>query len=155
MSQFIWLILICALIVYSCSDRQADPVIDDMAGHLVGSWRTSAWTGTLDETWIKGNDGWLHETAYYYEDADTSYRAHSRIQRVENDLILFSVIQNSTPKIFRATTIHSDSVVFENADYRNPFRVVYYFSEGAGFQRTITGFENDSLVSTTFNFAKQ
>lgn len=47
-----------------------------------------------------------------------------------------------------------DSVVFKNSDYKNPYKVVYHLIDKDNFHRTITGMENDSLVSYTFRFKR-
>ena len=83
------------------------------------------------------------------------YREQSRIGIVDNKLILFTVIENANPKIFQATIVTSDSVVFENSDYKNPTKVVYRFIAINTFHRTISGLEKDHNVSYTFNFTRE
>jgi len=144
--------VILSTLLLSCSDRHTDPVYENMAGHLVGSWTAGAWAGVLNETWTRGDDGWLYQTAFYYEGMDTTYRAHSKIEKVGDDLILFSVIRNANPKIFKAVTIDADSIAFENSDYESPFRVVYFFGPKERFQRTISGYDNGRLITFTFDF---
>ena len=127
---------------------------DALAKNLVGKWQSPAWSGQLSEQWRVGEDGWLRQQAYYFEQSDTTYRAQSKIEKVGSDLILFTIIENSTPKIFKSTIISADSAVFENSDYKNPYRVVYYLIDKDNYNRTITGMENDSLVSYTFKFRR-
>ena len=85
---------------------------------------------------------------------DTSYSASTRIEKINNDIILFSVIKNANPKIFKAISSSDKKIVFENTDYKNPFRVIYEFIDSATYKRTIEGYENDSLVVYEFNFRK-
>ena len=127
---------------------------DILVKHLVGEWQSPAWSGQLSEIWQVGEDGWLHQQAYYFEGADTTYRAQSKIEQVDDDLILFTVIENSNPKIFKSSLVSTDSVVFKNSDYNNPYEVVYHLMDKNHFQRTITGMENYSLVSYTFKFKR-
>jgi len=151
-------ILVCtAVLVFlhtAATANDLEQVYNTLVKHLVGEWQSPAWSGQLSETWQVGKDGWLHQRAYYCEQSDTTYRAQSKIERVGNELVLFTVIENSNPKIFRATKVRSDSIVFENSDYKNPYKVVYYLIDKDNYQRTITGMENDSLVSYAFNFKR-
>lgn len=136
------------------SANDLEQVYDTLVKHLVGEWQSPAWSGQLSETWEVGEDNWLHQQAYYFEQSDTTYRAQSKIEKVGADLILFSAIENLNPKIFKATMVSTDSVVFENSDYENPYKVVYHLIDKDHFHRTITGAENDSLVSYTFDFKR-
>lgn len=146
--------VVLLLLVTAISANGLDRVYNSLAKHLVGTWQSPAWSGRLSETWRVGEDGWLHQQAYYFEEADTSYRAHSKIEKVGDDLILFTVIENSNPKIFKSVMISDDIVVFKNSDYKNPYEVTYHLMDKNHFQRTITGMENDSLVSYTFKFKR-
>lgn len=152
-------LIVCLALLLSLqantSAGDLEQIYKTLAGRLVGKWQSPAWSGQLSESWRVGEDGWLHQHAYYYEQSDTTYRAQSKIEIVGNDLILFSVIENSSPKIFKATTFSTDSVVFENSDYKNPYKVVYRLIDQANFHRTITGMENDSMVSYTFRFKRR
>ena len=151
-------ILVCTVVLFflqvATSANDLESVYNTLAENLVGDWQSPAWSGQLSESWGVGEDGWLHQQAYYFEESDTTYRAKSKIEQVGNELILFSVIENSNPKIFKATIMGMDSVVFENSDYRNPYKVVYHLIDEDNFHRTITGMENDSLVSYTFKFKR-
>jgi len=154
MSHIIHFIIILSFFQTACQDNKSEDSYDKIVNHLMGQWQSKAWSGHLHETWSIGSDNWLTQEAFYFEESDTSYRANSKIEQVDNELILFSVIKNSTPKIFKATIIQPDSIVFENSDYKNPFKVVYFFDDINNYRRTITGLENDSLVSYTFNFKR-
>ena len=126
-----------------------------LSDQLAGKWTATAWTGELHEVWATGKDGWLIQEGHYIEDGDTTYSANTKIEQVGDEIILFSVIKNSNPKIFKGSSISPTGFVVENDDYQNPVRVEYKFLSPDNYQRTITGFEQDSLVSTTFNFTKQ
>lgn len=154
MTRFISFMIIVSLFQTAHQNKKSDDFYDKVAHRLIGSWQSKAWSGDLHETWVIGKDNWLIQQAFYFEKSDTSYRAHSKIEQVKNDLILFTVIKDSNPKIFKATIVQSDSIVFENRDYKNPFKVVYFFDDVNHYRRTITGFEQDSLVSYTFNFKR-
>lgn len=154
MTPFTTFMLILSLFQTGQQSKKNEHFYNKIAHHLVGSWQAKAWSGDLHETWTIGTDSWLIQQAFYFEKTDTSYRAHSKIERVKDDLILFTVIKDSTPKIFKATNVQPDSIVFENRDYKNPYKVVYFFDDENHYRRTITGFEQDSLVSYTFNFKK-
>ncbi len=144
----------CLLILVSCNReiKSNDPL--NLESKLSGKWVAKAFDGELHETWQIGDDGWMLQQGYYIEKADTSYSAQTRIEKVSNELILFSVIKNATPKIFQAIEQADNKIVFENRDYRNPYMVVYEFIDKNNYQRTIKGLENDSLVTYIFNFEK-
>lgn len=96
----------------------------------------------------------MQQQGYYIEAQDTSYSAKTRIEKVGDDIILFSVIKNADPKIFKAVS-HSDTlIVFENKEYKNPYQVTYEFLGKDRYKRTIKGYENDSLVMYEFHFKK-
>jgi hypothetical protein len=154
MKRILIYIAVLAFLQSVISAGDLEQIYDTLAKRLIGKWQSPAWSGQLSETWRVGADGWLHQQAYYFEQSDTTYRAQSKIEQVGAELILFSVIENSNPKIFKATTVSTDSVVFENSEYKNPYKVVYHLIDKDNFHRTITGMENDSLVSYTFRFKR-
>lgn len=121
---------------------------------LNGHWRAKAFNGELLEVWSLGRNGFMQQDGYYVENGDTTYRAVTRIEKVDGDIILFSVIKDSTPKIFKATLANSREILFENKDYRNPYAVRYEFLDDGNYRRTITGVENDSVVSYIFDFRR-
>lgn len=148
------LVIIVSLIMFSCNDdnfKSKDSL--NLKEKLAGNWIAKAFTGELHEKWVL-EKGWMQEQSYYIENNDTSYSAISRIEKIENDIILFSVIKNSNPKIFKAISVEENEIVFENKDYKNPYQVKYEFLNKNNFKRTIIGLENDSLVIYEFNFKK-
>ena len=147
-------LLLFILQMISPNDRLAK-LYFHFAQNIEGKWRAPAWSGQLHETWYVDPDNWLTQQAVYFEKTDTTYRAQSRIGIVSNKLILYTVIENANPKIFQATIVTSDSVVFENSDYKNPSKVVYRFIDINTFHRTISGLEKDHAVSYTFNFTRE
>ncbi len=122
--------------------------------NLQGHWSSTAWDGTLNENWYLDNKGDLNQTAQYIEDNEVLYEASNKIEVVNNELILFSVIKDSNPKIFKATSVESDKITFENTDYSNPNKVIYQFVSNEEFHRSISGTENDQPSSYTFKFKK-
>jgi hypothetical protein len=151
-------ILVCTVVLFflqaAISANDLESVYKTLVRNLVGKWQSPAWSGQLNETWQVGEDNWLHQQVYYFEQSDTTYRAQSKIEKVGDNLILFSVIENSNPKIFKSTKVSADSIVFVNNDYRNPYKVVYHLIDKDHLNRTITGMENDSLVGYTFKFKR-
>ncbi|GEM_PF-823957 len=120
--------------------------------HLLGNWTSPAWEGRLNESWSIGKDGHLIQSAEYIKDQKVLFESNNKIEIVNDELILLSVIKGSNPKIFKATEWSSDSITFENSDYINPNKVVYLFSSNDEFQRSISGTENDQASKYTFNF---
>ena len=149
-----FLLLLCTAFLISC---QKSEIVKDrlsISQNLEGKWIAPAWTGELHEEWKVGEDGWMLQQGHYIENGDTSFSANTKIEVVKDELILFSVIKNSNPKIFKGSSIQPQGFVVRNEEYKNPFQVEYRFIDGQNYQRTITGFEQDSLVSTVFNFNK-
>ena len=142
--------------VFVCSCSQSVKVNDflGLQKNLSGTWHAVAFDGALHETWMLNQDGWMEQQGFYIEGADTSYSAITRIEQVGDDVILFSVIKDSNPKIFKAKTQRDGLLVFENKDYKNPYEVKYEFISNEKYRRTITGYEQDSLVTYVFNFEK-
>lgn len=149
-------LLIFVMVIAFCSCKSECPVEDHLKlkSKLAGKWKAKAFDGELHEEWKLGNKGWMEQEGYYIEKGDTSYAAKSQIQGVGEDVILFSVIRNSDPKIFKSIELKDSEMVFENKDYENPFRVRYEFLSDTKYRRTITGYQNDSLVVYEFNFEK-
>ena len=145
--------LIFVLLFTSCEKENVDKL--KLESKLSGKWIAKAFDGELHEAWQLDKDGWMLQKGYYIEGVDTSYSAQTKIEKVNEQLILFSVIKNSTPKIFQAKERFDNKILFENKDYRNPFEVVYEFIDSGNYRRTIKGMENDSLVTYVFNFKKQ
>ena len=126
----------------------------NLQAKLKGKWMTLAFEGELHEEWHLMKDGWMQQKGYYIENNDTLYSATTKIEKVGDEIILFSVIKNSNPKIFKAIKVKNETIVFENKDYKNPYQVKYEFLDKNNYRRTITGVEKDSLVSYSFNFKK-
>jgi len=140
--------------MFSCNENidVKDPL--DLETRLSGKWIAKAFDGELHEEWKLNEDGWMQQEGFYIERTDTSYAAKTQIQKVGNDIILFSVIRNSNPKIFKSISSEENKIIFENDDYKNPYRVKYEFLTNQKYRRTIRGYENDSLVIYEFNFEK-
>ena len=149
-----YVFIVLVFLVFSC--KEETEVIDklNLEHKLSGKWIAKAFDGELHETWKLDSDGWMLQEGYYIEKIDTSYSARTRIELVNEELILLSVIKNSTPKIFQAIERSDSKIIFENKDYKNPYEVVYEFIDGKNYRRTIKGLENDSLVTYIFNFKK-
>jgi hypothetical protein len=148
------IIIMAGLIALSCSNKPEQEDHLNLKDKLGGKWIAAAFSGELHEEWTLHNTGWMIQEGYYIENNDTSYSAKTRIEKVDNDIILFSVIKNSNPKIFKATSITDKEIIFENDDYRNPFQVKYEFLSKSSYRRTIRGYEQDSLVTYEFNFKR-
>ena len=143
-------------ILFAMSCNESSNVTDhlNLKSKLEGKWTAKAFDGELHEEWMLNEFGWMQQQGYYIEKSDTSYSAKTQIQKVGEDIILFSVIKNSNPKIFKSVLLEEDVIVFENDDYKNPFQVKYEFLSDQKYRRTIRGRENDSLVIYEFNFEK-
>ncbi len=122
---------------------------------LAGEWSSKAWDGNLHESWRIDQDGNLLQNAQYMEDGKIVYEATNKLEMVENDLILFSVIKDSNPKIFRATGWTDRQVLFENSEYKNPSKVLYDLKDEKSFTRTISGTEQGEPTTYTFNFERK
>lgn len=149
------IICICLVLTVSCKQDKLPKDSLGLSSKLSGKWIAEAFDGELHETWILGEDGWMLQEGYYIEANDTSYSANTKIEKVNEATVLFSVIKGATPKIFQASTISATKMVFENKDYKNPSEVIYEFIDSDNYKRTINGYENDSLVSYVFHFKKQ
>lgn len=121
---------------------------------LSGSWSSEAWGGVLNESWEIGKDGHLIQSAQYIENGQVLYESNSKIENVRGTMILFSVIKDNNPKIFKATSWSKTHITFENDDYRNPSMVKYEFVSKDNFKRTISGMEKEVPTSFTFNFRR-
>ena len=148
------LLLTVSLLILSCNGNYQSEDYLNLKDKLAGKWKANAFSGELHEEWNLEINGWMLQQGYYIEKNDTSYTAITRIEKIGNDVILFSVIKDSNPKIFKAISISDDEIVFESKDYMNPYQVKYEFFTDSNYRRTITGFENDSLVTYEFNFEK-
>lgn len=148
-------ILFIGLFLGSCHNQNKIEDHLKLESKLAGQWKAKAFNGELHEKWELNDQGWMQQQGYYIEESDTSYAAVTQIQKVNNDIILFSIIRNSSPKIFKSVSSYNDKMIFENKDYKNPFEVTYEFISEKNYRRTIRGYENDSLVVYKFNFVKQ
>ncbi|MFY0631923.1 MAG: hypothetical protein JXR05_16290 [Flavobacteriaceae bacterium] len=143
------------LTLFSCGEKSEPKDHANLASKLSGKWVAKAFDGELHEEWKLGKEGWMQQEGYYIEKKDTSYVAISQIQKVGEDIILFSVIRNSNPKIFKSTLFEDNKIVFVNKDYKNPFEVTYEFLSEQKYRRTIKGVKNDSTVIYKFDFEKR
>lgn len=146
--------LVSALLIVSCKKESKNVDKLNLEAKLSGKWIAKAFDGELHEMWKLDEDGWMIQEGYYIEKNDTSYSAKTKIEKVNKELILFSVIKDANPKIFQATERSDSKIIFENKDYKNPYEVVYEFIDINNYKRTIKGLENDSLVTYIFEFKK-
>jgi hypothetical protein len=151
--KFILLIIINLLLI-SCQENSSEKDHLNLENKLSGKWKAKAFDGELHEEWILDKNGWMQQVGYYIENKDTTYSAKTRIEKIDNNIILFSIIKNSNPKIFKAKSFDNDQIIFENDDYKNPYQVKYEFLTNGKYRRTIKGYEKDSLVVYEFNFVK-
>ena len=128
--------------------------LPDYKKALVGSWSSKAWDGILNEKWTIGADGHINQNAQYIEDEKVLYEASSKIEVIAGELILISVIKDSNPKIFKATSFSQYHITFENSEYKNPSVVKYEFVSEKKYKRTISGTEKGEPTSYTFEFEK-
>ena len=140
------------LIMFSCNQSQEVTDRLNLESKLSGKWTAKAFDGELHEEWILNDNGWMLQQGFYIEKTDTSYAAYTQIQKVGDDIILLSVIRDSNPKIFKSVKFEENQIIFRNDEYKNPYEVKYEFLSNENYRRTITGLENDSLVTYEFNF---
>lgn len=152
-SSFFLITLLISL-HYGCGNNHKNVDHLNLKSKLSGKWAAKAFDGELREEWGLSNDGWMHQESFYIEAKDTTYFAKSQIQKVGEDIILFTVIRNSNPKIFKSTFLEENKIIFKNDDYKNPYEVTYEFISTNNYKRTIKGVENDTLVSYEFSFEK-
>lgn len=139
----------------SCQNENVQKDHLMLESKLAGKWKARAFDGELHEEWKLNAQGWMQQQGYYIEGTDTSYAAVTQIEQLNDEIILFSIIRNSSPKIFKSVLTATDKMIFENKDYKNPFEVTYEFISDQKYRRTIKGYENDSLVVYEFDFEKQ
>ncbi len=120
--------------------------------NLIGTWSSPAWDGQLDESWSLDKNGHLIQSAKYTENLKILFESSNKMEVVNNELILFSVIKGNNPKIFKATSWSKNSITFENSDYKNPNKVIYDFISNKVFHRKISGIENNEISKYTFKF---
>ena len=139
---------------FRARDSFLPPKLPNYQSYLSGNWSSKAWDGILNESWEMGIDGHLHQSAQYLENGQVLYEANNKIEMVKGELILFTVIKDANPKIFKASSWDEKSITFENSDYSNPNVVIYKFITPTAFNRTIKGVENGQPTSYTFKFKK-
>lgn len=128
-------------------------IFETLKKSLPGKWRSKAWDGWLDETWWVDTDGNLRQTAAYSENEVVSYKAKNKIELIDDQLVLISIIEGSDPRVFQATFFDHRQVVFYNSMYDNPSRVTYLIGDNK-FERTIGGMEDGKPSRYTFKFNK-
>lgn len=148
------LFFLISALIFSCNENDKANDYLNLETKLSGKWIAKAFDGELHEEWKLNNNGWMEQEGYYIENKDTVYAAKTQIQKVGNDTILFSVIKNANPKIFKVIRSQENKIIFENDDYKNPYQVKYEFFSSQSYKRTIKGYENDSLVTYEFHFNK-
>lgn len=148
------ILIMLGLVLLSCCEQAKTEDHLGLQSKLSGKWKAAAFDGELHETWTLNDKGWMQQEGFYIEKSDTSYAAQTQVQSVGDDVILFSVIRNSNPKIFKQVHSEENKMVFENDDYKNPFQVTYEFLSDSSYRRTIRGYEEDSIVVFQFNFKK-
>ena len=128
--------------------------LDYYGKRLAGRWSSMAWDGQLNEEWILDENMHLLQHATYTENGAVQYKASSKIERVDQQLIIFTVIDGHNPKIFKAISESETSFTFENTAYGYPNKLIYNFNEDGSYHRTIRGIENGEEKAYTFKFKR-
>ncbi len=118
---------------------------------LIGEWRTIAFSGEMHETWREAAPGILEQEGHYLEQGDTLYSQTVRIERIGGRLYLIALPQGALPRIYRGPTAVADSVIFENASYQNPARIVYRQTD-EGYDRNTYGMEEGAESALSYRF---
>lgn len=142
-------------LLYSCEFHSKSLDKLELQDQLEGKWEAKAFNGYLKEAWHLSNEGWMIQNGVYVEKGDTLYEATTKIEEIGNELILISVIKDASPKVFKSIDRSSSKIIFENKDYKNPYRVEYEFISPTNYKRTIEGLEQDSLVKYEFEFKRK
>lgn len=128
--------------------------LEEYGKKLAGKWSSKAWDGQLIEKWVIDENGHLLQHAEYIEKEAVLYKASSKIEMVNQELIIFSVIKGNNPKIFKAISESATSITFENTEYGYPNKLTYIFNADGTYHRTISGKENGEEKSYTFEFTR-
>lgn len=148
-----WKQTFSSVVFKAINKPKAQQMYDILKAKLIGNWSSSAWAGTLYESWSIDENGHICQRAEYIENKEVLYESVNKIEIVNNEIILFTVIDDNNPKIFKATSYAEENIVFENNDYKNPNKVIYNFKNNE-FERTISGVENGESTSYTFHFSQ-
>lgn len=128
---------------------------EKMKEQIAGNWVSEAWDGQLREVWQTDQHNDIVQSAQYTEGGKVLYEATNKVEYINGELILLTVIKNGTPKIFKAVLVKDKTIVFENTDYSNPSQVIYTFEDADHFKRQINGIEKGEASSYTFHFKRQ
>lgn len=60
------------LLQTTISANDQEQVYNTLVKNLIGEWQSPAWSDQLSESWQVGDDNWLHQQAYYFEQLDTT-----------------------------------------------------------------------------------
>lgn len=139
---------------HSIKTNPKELLYDNLKNKLTGNWISKAWNGILKENWYIDKSGYLNQKAKYFENDKLLYEANNKIELIEGELILITVIKNASPKIFKATSFNKHEIVFENTEYKNPNKVIYKLISDKVFEREISGSENNKPSNYVFRFER-
>ena len=151
------LILLAAAFMASCTLETSNNLADAYPLQwLEGNWQAKAFDGELHEYWQTAAEDLFLKKGYYIEDNDTSYWEVAKITKINNDLLIIAIPMGNEPIVFKATTISSDEVVFENQSHsgHQPTKVVYKFVDETHFTRTTSGSNQGQPFSTEYSFVR-
>lgn len=114
---------------------------------LLGGWETEAFGGRLHNYWQKDIQGGYSGIGIFMEGADTTYREHLRILKIDKEWVLVASPEGADPFVFKVTSLSDSEIKFENERFRNPQKVFYQFKSNGTFYRRTQGRETDGSPS--------
>lgn len=118
-----WIVLALASFVLTLPIRSSSS-IDDLA-FMSGCWEMNDANGTVEEHWMTPRGGTMLGMSRTVRAGRAVAHEALRIEEEGDDLVYHAAPSGQSPAAFRATSVETGAVVFENATHDFPQRIRY------------------------------
>lgn len=135
--------------------------VTDRCGHsniqlarwLLGTWKSETQKGSLYESWQQQDKGLLLGKSYFLKAGDTIMLETIKLTQLKDGLFYLPSVKNQNngkEVAFKASSVTTDTLVFDNPMHDFPQKIGYYRLENNSLRAEISGYKNGKHEVRTF-----
>lgn len=124
-----------------------------LASWLLGTWESKTQKGSLYESWQQQDDLVLLGKSYFLKAGDTITLENIKLTQLKDGLFYLPSVKNQNngkEVAFKASSVTTDTLVFDNPAHDFPQKIGYYRLENDSLRAEISGYKNGKHEVRTF-----
>lgn len=124
-----------------------------LASWLLGTWESETQKGSLYESWQQQDKGLLLGKSYFLKAGDTIMLETIKLTQLKDGLFYLPNVKNQNngkEVVFKASSVTTDTLVFDNPTHDFPQKIGYYRLENDSLRAEISGYKNGKHEVRTF-----